>query len=266
MWLTPESQVSKDRVSPILLPHVRYRNCPDRSDPKVGFLFVGWVQLAHLDYIRAYAVTGKKKWIAGVLYSIFTVQLGIAIYLVVWSIGSPGQYFHSIARISLSTKRYIPVFRFPPIPFDAYRACLVVPAKHWILFMIFTSLTFGNHLLTFTRLTTPRAEPLSLYLRRRCFRSRHYPSADHQIKVSRDEWAEHAQKAQQGLGDILRVHRCVPSRGRDNFQCGGGRIITLDRPSSKHADRWFRIPSQEYRPFPLCKPPSQIQLEKFVVF
>ena len=94
----------KDRVPSSRLLHVHYRGCPNCPGSKVQNFPSGWVTFAHPYHTRAYAITGKNKWIAGILYSIFTLQIGVAIYMIFWSSTGPSECFHSITRMSSSTK------------------------------------------------------------------------------------------------------------------------------------------------------------------
>ena len=48
---------------------------------------------------RTYAVTGKKKWIAGILYTISTLQFGVGVYMFVWAARNPGEHFRPIAYV-----------------------------------------------------------------------------------------------------------------------------------------------------------------------
>lgn len=88
--LIPKLQVQKDRVPSNRLLYVHYRGCPNRPGSKVQYFFVDWINPTYPYHIRAYAITGKNKWIAGILYGIFTLQLGVAIYMIIWSSMGPG--------------------------------------------------------------------------------------------------------------------------------------------------------------------------------
>jgi len=72
---------------------------------------------------RTYAITGKNKWIAGVLYGIFTLQLGVAIYMLVWSVMGP-------------------ITQFPSIPLDAYRICIIRTSRALTVLQMSISLSF----------------------------------------------------------------------------------------------------------------------------
>ena len=144
MWLTPELQVPEDRVLTSRLLHVHHSSCPNRSHSKVRFLLVDDITLARPYHIRAYAITGKNRWVAGILYGIFILQLGVAVYMIIWSSTGPSQYFHSIARMSSSTKGNIPVTQLPQIPLDGYRMCLTRTARSLTVLQMSISLSFGK--------------------------------------------------------------------------------------------------------------------------
>jgi hypothetical protein len=156
-----ESQVPQDRVpsSRLLLGH--YRSCPNRPSSKVRFLFVDGIALAYPYHTRAYAVAGKNKWVAGILYSILALQLGITICVLVWATG-PGWCFHPITRTRSITKGNIPARPFPQIPLDAYRACLPRTSKTLTLIQVSVSLTFGKHSITVPHFTISRINRRSI--------------------------------------------------------------------------------------------------------
>jgi len=97
--------VSEVRVPPSSLLHVHYRSCPDRPDSK---------SLRH---------HREEQWIAGILYGIFTLQVGLAIYMIVWSATGP-------------------ITQFPSIPLDAYRMCLIRNSRTLTVLQMSTPLPF----------------------------------------------------------------------------------------------------------------------------
>ena len=94
--------------------HLRYRSCPIYPDPKVCSFFIGWITLTHLCRTRTYAITGKNRWIAGVLYFIFTVQLVVGIYMIVRSVSGPGEYL-SRPQVQVPNEKFQPqkFLKFP---------------------------------------------------------------------------------------------------------------------------------------------------------
>jgi len=72
---------------------------------------------------RTYAITGKNKWIAGTLYGVFTLQIGVAIYMTIWSATGP-------------------ITQFPPIPLDGYRMCLTRTSRALTVLQMSISLSF----------------------------------------------------------------------------------------------------------------------------
>ena len=80
----------KDCFPPARLLHDHSVSCSDRSGSKVRFPFVDLVTFySPLPHTRTYAITGKKKWVAGTLYSIFTLQFGLSIYTIFWDATGP---------------------------------------------------------------------------------------------------------------------------------------------------------------------------------
>lgn len=84
--------------------------------------------LAHIVLtLRVYAVTGKNKWIAGGLYGLTILQLGVGLYLCVYS---SLHYLH-----------------LPPLNLDSYRVCIFqLPISVTVLY---TSLSLGFDLAAF---------------------------------------------------------------------------------------------------------------------
>ncbi|KAF9792646.1 hypothetical protein BJ322DRAFT_63556 [Thelephora terrestris] len=72
---------------------------------------------------RAYAITAKNKWVAAILYAIFTLQIGVGIYMTIWSATGP-------------------ITQFPPIPLDAYRSCLTRTSRALTVLQMSVSLSF----------------------------------------------------------------------------------------------------------------------------
>lgn len=124
-WLTLASQMWEDRVHSSHVLHVYSRVCPDCSDPKVRCLLAGSDTLAYLSYNRAYAITGKNKWVAGVLYTICVVQFGVGVYMFIWAILNPA--------VTLG------------IPLDSYRVCLAKTTKTFTVIQMALSLAFGRY-------------------------------------------------------------------------------------------------------------------------
>lgn len=56
-------------------------------------MFANFDALVHSCAGRTYAITGKKRWIAGILYTIFAVQFILGIYMTIRAAVKPGQYF-----------------------------------------------------------------------------------------------------------------------------------------------------------------------------
>jgi len=94
--------------------------------------------------LRVYAVTGKNKWIAGSLYGLTIVQLGVGAYLCVYSFLDPLQ--------------------LPQINLDAYRVCL------------FKNPIFGSLVFTSLSLAFDLGAFLIVFVRMRALRMRRYTS------------------------------------------------------------------------------------------
>jgi len=107
--------------------------------------------LAHFYHNRTYAITGKNKWITGILFAVATAQLGLGVYMLVSNTMKPSEYFHPI-RSSFGTKGTFPVTEISKIPLDSYHVCLALPEKTSMILQFSLSIFFGEQLVTFSDL------------------------------------------------------------------------------------------------------------------
>ena len=74
---------------------------PGRPGTKVPDLFVNSNDLAHSCTNRTYAVTGRNKWAAGVLYTIPAAQFGVGVYMFIFGALNPSKYFRPLHALEL---------------------------------------------------------------------------------------------------------------------------------------------------------------------
>jgi len=199
-------QLQKVRVhsTPVLCDHCR--GFPDCPDPKVRYFSVKLDALANPCTNRAYAITRKKKWVAGILYTIIAVQFCVGIYMLFWAALKPCKYFRPITharalelRKGCSTEgTYGSSARVSHV-YSKHQTSLHPSSDDPLccLWYVFRHSSYSPILRTY---------PSARSLRHRNFRSCSRTNPSHQIDVPRGERAENPRYSQQGRGDILRCY------------------------------------------------------------
>ena len=95
-WLALVLQLRQDRVHYDHLQQCRPYALSGCLDPKVQRFFVSLNALADTFSGRAYAITMKNKWVAGILFTISAGELAVGFYVVIWAALNPRNYPCSI--------------------------------------------------------------------------------------------------------------------------------------------------------------------------
>ena len=189
-WLTLVLQLRQDRVHFDPLQQCHPYALSGRLDPKVQRFFVSLNALAHSFPGRAYAITMKNKWVAGILFTITAGELILGLHVIIWAALNPRKYPCSIAYsrvlelrrgiqcqlrprlFYLCFKGVFPTSRGPSQPFRSSSLSSLV------------STCYSSHS------PIPRADPPTCSFRTPRFHPRARTSPTHKIEVQRGEFPE----------------------------------------------------------------------------
>lgn len=134
--------------------------CTSRSLPRLhrlsllkGLTFlIDWNVFTHPYHYRTYAITMKNKWIAGFLYALATVELGLGVYFFTKEATNPGRYFHLIVHYvnirvqELNFPKISSSAATTTIPLGLYKLCSSNSNRRrgWVIAQTTLYLVFGE--------------------------------------------------------------------------------------------------------------------------
>lgn len=124
--------------------------------------FLDLNELAHFYHHRTYAIAGKSKWVAGILYTVAATQLGVGLYIFINTVENQGQYLYTIKHALEFLKEKFSAAEMSEIPLDSYHICLPHVGSTWTIVQMCLSLGFGMSSLFLITPPFPRIEPLSV--------------------------------------------------------------------------------------------------------